>query len=68
MKCQHVGDYGQCLQDATRDLRIKTEKQSWRLFLCDDHIEEEKETLRSYIDRIARQQIEQETCEKVEKP
>jgi hypothetical protein len=67
MKCQHVGDTGQCLQDATRDIRIRTSKSSWRFFVCDDCEEEEIEILRSYIDRVAREQITQDTNSPIEK-
>ncbi len=61
MKCQYVGDGGkQCDCEATRDIRVKSAKIGWRFFLCDDHVEEVTKQLRTYIDKVAREQVEQE--------
>jgi hypothetical protein len=60
MRCQHIDDETneQCQEEATRDIRIKTVRQGWRLFLCDDHHDEEVATIRAYIDKMA---VEQES-------
>jgi len=68
MKCQYVGDGGkQCEQDATRDIRVKASKLGWRFFLCDGHVEEVTQQLRTYIDKVAREQITQDTNSPIEK-
>jgi hypothetical protein len=64
-RCQYVGDYGRCLQDADYHLKIKTDKREWDKDLCEDHVEEETQTLKSYIDRIAHEEIAQEMCDKI---
>ena len=67
MRCQHVGDRGiQCEQEATRDIKVRSQGLGWRFFLCDLHQEEVRKQLRTYIDKVAREQITQDTCEKVE--
>jgi len=60
MRCQHINDATglQCDEQATRDIRIRTARQGWRLFLCSEHYEEEVETIRAYIDRMATEQEE----------
>lgn len=62
MRCQYVGDGGkQCSNDATRDIRVRASKLGWRFFLCDAHVEEVAQQLRTYIDKVAREQIVQDT-------
>lgn len=64
-RCGYVGDNGQCLQDAEYDLTIKTDKREWGKLLCEDHVKEEKDTMRHFIRRIAHENIVQETCERM---
>lgn len=60
MKCQYVGDTGQCQQEATRDIRVVTARKGWRLFLCSEHVEIEMEKLRAVVDQLAREEVKQE--------
>lgn len=68
MQCQYVGDGGkQCESEATRDIRVRASKWGWRFFLCDAHVDEVANMLRTYIDEFARDQIVQDTNSSVEK-
>ena len=60
MRCQHINDATgkQCSEQATRDIRIATARHRWRLWLCDEHHNEEVSTIRDYIDRMAVEQEE----------
>ena len=68
VKCQHVGDGGvQCEQDATRDIKVRSRGLGWKFFLCDSHQEEVRQQLRAYIDKVAHEQITQDTNSPIEK-
>lgn len=61
-RCGVFGEYGQCTQDATYHIMIKTDKSIWQRDVCEDHRDEERESLRGFAESVHRQTVLSETC------
>jgi len=61
MQCQHVDKGKQCESEATRDIRVRSARQGWRIFLCDAHADRGIQIIRDTLDKMAIEQVEQKS-------